>query len=65
MEIGWKYNGNKMKAGNSLKIIWKKTWKLEIKWKMHGNNIEIVWNGRGIYWNHPPYYYYYYYYYYC
>jgi len=35
MEIGWKYNGNRMEAGNSLEIIWKN---MEA-----GNNMKNAW----------------------
>ena len=47
MKMWWKWDGNRMGVENSVEGLWK----LEVVWKLCGNNTEIVWNGREIYQN--------------
>ena len=42
-----------MEVRNSMEIVC--VWKLEMVWKMCGNDMEIVWNGTEFYWNQPLY----------
>ena len=42
-----------MEVRNSMEIAC--VWKLEMVWKMCGNDMEIAWNGTEFYWNQPLY----------